>query len=409
MRIGPFHLSLAGGGGQRHSSHPNAGLSFWYDSAFRGALYQAVFVLALAFFLFEAIVNVRANMQARGIPTDFAFLHNVAGFDINQSLIPYSAASTYGRAFVVGLLNTCLVAALGIGFATIIGFSVGMARLSKNWIVAKCAMVYVEALRNVPLLLQLLVWYNAILKSLPGPRESFAGPFGIFLNNRGLFVPEPALGPAAPWLGAALVCGLFAAVALRVMVLRSKILGRGFETFRGGLIAALIAGLPVAAFWIGAHSIDFTFPELKGFNFSGGARLLPEFVALVLGLSLYTAAFIAEIVRAGIQAVPRGQREAASALGLSPAQANRFVIAPQAMRIITPLLTSQYLNLIKNSSLAVFIGYPDLVQIFAGTVLNQTGAAVQVIFITMAVYLAISLLTSLAMNLYNRRLALVER
>ncbi len=400
-------MSPAGGGARPPPR--SAGLSFWYDSAARGALYQAIFVLALGFLLFEAIVNVRANMQARGIPMDFGFLDNAAGFDINQSLISYSAASTYGRAFVVGLLNTCLVAALGVVLATIIGFSVGVARLSKNWIIAKCAMVYVEALRNVPLLLQLLVWYNAILKALPGPRESFALPFDIFLNNRGLFTPQPVLGPAAPWLGAALVLGVIAAIALKVIFLRSKILGRGFDTFGGGLVAALIAGFPIAVFFIGAQSISFIFPQLKGFNFSGGARLLPEFVALVLGLSLYTGAFIAEIVRAGIEAVPRGQREAAAALGLSPSQASGLVVTPQAMRIIIPLLTSQYLNLVKNSSLAVFIGYPDLVQVFAGTVLNQTGAAVQVIFITMAVYLTISLLTSLAMNLYNRRFTLVER
>jgi general L-amino acid transport system permease protein len=409
LRIGPGILSPANGDGRRSLSHPNAGASFWYNPAIRGALFQGAFVLALGFLLFEAIVNVRANMKASGIPMDFGFLDNVAGFDINQSLIPYSATSTYGRAFFVGLLNTCLVATLGIGLATVVGFGVGTARLSKNWIIAKCAAVYVEALRNVPLLLQLLVWYNAILKALPGPRESFALPFGAYLNNRGLFVPEPSLGAAAPWLVASLVLSVVAAIALRLVSPRSKSIETGFVSFRGGLAVSLIAGFPIAALFIASRSIDFTFPELKGFNFSGGARLLPEFVALVLGLSLYTAAFIAEIVRAGIQAVPRGQREAAASLGLSPSQANRFIVGPQAMRVITPLLTSQYLNLVKNSSLAVFIGYPDLVQVFAGTVLNQTGAAVQVIFMTMAVYLTISLLGSLAMNIYNRRFALVER
>lgn len=363
-------------------------------------------MLGFGFLVFEAIVHVRANMQARGIATDFGFLDNVAGFDINQSLIPYSAASTYGRAFVVGLLNTCLVAALGLVLATILGFTIGIARLSKNWIIAKAAMVYVEALRNVPLLLQLLFWYNAVLKPLPGPRQSFALPFGLYLNNRGLFLPEPVFGPGALWVGAALVASVAAIIPLRWFFARAGSLQR---KLRIGLATIAIIGLPIAAFFIAGRPIALSFPELNGFNFSGGARLLPEFVALLLGLSLYTAAFIAEIVRAGIEAVPRGQREAAAALGLSRQQANRLVIAPQAMRIIAPLLTSQYLNLVKNSSLAVFIGYPDLVQVFAGTVLNQTGAAVQVIFITMAVYLAISLLTSLAMNLYHRRAALVER
>ncbi|WP_051953083.1 amino acid ABC transporter permease [Methylocapsa aurea] len=378
----------------------NGPLAFWYDPAIRGRIYQTLFVLALGIVLFEAIVDVRANMQARGIPTDFDFLDDVAGFDINLTLIPYSATSTYGRAFFVGLLNTGLAAALGLILATVVGFAIGIARLSKNWIVAKFAMVYVEALRNVPLLLQLLFWYNAVLKPLPAPRQSYVLPFGMYLNNRGLFAPELVFGPGAQWIGAAVIVAALVAVLARLTGIGAR-LGRFWPT--------LLIGLPVAAYFLAGQPVSFIVPELKGFNFSGGVRLLPEFVALVLGLGLYTAAFIAEIVRAGVEAVPRGQSEAAAALGLSRRQTNRFVVVPQAMRIITPLLTSQYLNLIKNSSLAVFIGYPDLVQVFAGTVLNQTGAAVQVIFITMAVYLAISLFASLAMNLYNRRFALVER
>lgn len=382
--------------------------SFWYDPAFRSAIAQALFALGLGFLLFEAMVNVRANMQARGIPTDFGFLDNVAGFDINQSLISYSATSTYGRAFLVGLLNTCLVSAIGLVLATIIGFAVGIARLSKNWAVAQFATLYVEALRNVPLLLQLLFWYNAVLKALPAPRQSYALPFGVYLNNRGLFAPELIFGPGALWVGAALLASAAAAI-LAWRLLRARGPRAIFRLRHIAAAAILIIGLPVAAFLIAGRPISLVPPELTGFNFVGGIRLLPEFVALVLGLSLYTAAFIAEVVRAGMQAVPRGQSEAAAALGLPRSLALRFVLVPQAMRVIIPLLTSQYLNLIKNSSLAVFIGYPDLVQVFAGTVLNQTGAAVQVIFITMAVYLAISLLTSLAMNLYNRRFALVER
>ena len=387
---------------------PQGWLWVWYDARARSTLLQILFVVLFAALAIAALVDVRGNMQARGIPTDFSFLGNVAGFDINQSLIPYSAASTYGRAFLVGLLNTCLVGALGVTFATMIGFTVGLARLSRNWIVAKCAMAYVEALRNVPLLLQLLFWYNAVLKPLPGPRQSFELPFGVFLNNRGLFLPEPALRAGALWVGVAALVSVIAAIGLRWIARR-----RGFTNphaaFFSGVAAAFVVVLPIVAFVGAGEPIAFVRPELRGFNFSGGVRLLPEFVALVLGLSLYTAAFIAEIVRAGVEAVPPGQREAAAALGLTPSQATRLVVRPQAMRLIIPLLTSQYLNLIKNSSLAVFIGYPDLVQVFAGTVLNQTGAAVQVIFITMAVYLAISLAASLAMNLYGRRFALRER
>jgi general L-amino acid transport system permease protein len=265
-------------------------------------------------------------------------------------------------------------------------------------------MAYVEAFRNTPLLLQLFFWYNAVLRPLPGPRQSFELPFGAFLNNRGLFLPEPAFGGGAQWLGAAMLASLLGAIAMRLTPAKIKFANPP-ASFFGGVAAAMLVVLPIAAFVAAGKPIDFNPPRLEGFNFIGGVRLLPEFVALVLGLSLYTGAFIAEIVRAGIEAVPRGQREAAAALGLASKQANRLVIAPQAMRLIIPLLTSQYLNLIKNSSLAVFIGYPDLVQIFAGTVLNQTGAAVQVIFITMAVYLAISLIASLAMNLYGRRFA----
>jgi len=387
---------------------PHGWLWVWYDARARSILLQILFVVVFAALAPAALLDVRGNMQARGIPTDFGFLGNVAGFDINQSLIPYSAASTYGRAFLVGLLNTCLVGALGVTFATMIGFTVGFARLSRNWIVAKCAMAYVEALRNVPLLLQLLFWYNAVLKPLPGPRQSFELPFGVFLNNRGLFLPEPVLRAGALWVGVAALISVMAAIGLR-RIARRPGFANPHAAFFSGVATAFVVVLPIAAFVGAGEPIAFMRPELRGFNFSGGVRLLPEFVALVLGLSLYTAAFIAEIVRAGVEAVPRGQREAAAALGLTPSQATRLVVQPQAMRLIIPLLTSQYLNLLKNSSLAVFIGYPDLVQVFAGTVLNQTGAAVQVIFITMAVYLAISLSASLAMNLYGRRFALRER
>lgn len=386
-----------------------AWLAFWYRPQARSALYQVAFLFGLGVLLFEAFRDVRANMQARGIPTDFSFLDNVAGFDINQTLIAYSAQSTYGRAFLVGLLNTCLVGALGIVFATLVGLAAGLTRLSKNWILAKSATVYVEAFRNAPLLLQLLFWYNAVLKPLPPPRLSYALPFGIHLNNRGLFLPEPVFGPDAPWLILAAALTLIGGWLLQRFFAQSRTLLRDKTPPFSLLAAYYFWALAIVAFALAGDPLSFVFPELKGFNFVGGIRLLPEFVALVFGLSLYTGAFIAEILRAGVQSVPRGQSEAAAALGLRPWQTFRLVVAPLAMRLVIPPLTSQYLNLVKNSSLAVFIGYPDLVQVFAGTVLNQTGAAVQVIFLTMLVYLSMSLLGSLAMNLFNRRFAVMER
>ncbi len=361
-----------------------------FDARRRGLAAQAFFLGALAFLAYAVARIGLANMRARHIPVDFSFWNEPAGFDIDQHLVAYSAASTYGRAFLVGLLNTLLVSALGVVLASLLGFAIGAARLSANILVGGLAALYVEAMRNVPLLLQLLFWYNIVLEGLPRPPQSWALAGHIYLSNRGLFLPTPIFAPAAILVIVACIAGLGIAVLAWA---------KGQP-----LLAALAAiALPVAAYFVGGEPIGFAAPVFKGFNFVGGTRLLPEFVALLLGLSLYTAAFIAEIVRAGIQGVPKGQGEAAAALGLRRRQARKYVIVPQAMRLIVPPLTSQYLNLFKNSSLAVLIGYPDLMQVFAGTVLNQTGAAVPVIFTTMAVYLAVSLATSLAMNLYDRR------
>lgn len=375
----------------------------------RSLTWQAALLALLAWLTWSAVENAAQNMRERGIPTDFSFWNRISGFDINQTLFAYSSStSTYGDAFLVGLFNTLLVAACGIVFATVIGFAVGVARLSGNWIVAKLAAVYVEVIRNTPLLLQLLFWYNAVLKPLPGPRQSLALPGGVWLNNRGLFLPEPLAGAGMGWVLVALGAALVGAVALRVWASR-RMAATGRRAPVGWISLALVFGLPLAVFVAFGAPLAWEFPALRGFNFQGGVRVFPEFVALLLGLSLYTAAFIAEIVRAGILSVSRGQLEAASALGLKRGQSLRLIVIPQAMRVIVPPLTNQYLNLTKNSSLAVFIGYPDLIQVFAGTVLNQTGAAVQVISITMAVYLTISLVTSALMNLYNRRVALQER
>jgi general L-amino acid transport system permease protein len=345
--------------------------------------------------------NTLGNLAERGIASGFGFLDSTAGFSIIFTLIDYSELSTYGRAFLVGLLNTLLVSAVGIVAATILGVLVGVARLSTNWLVARLATVYVETFRNIPLLLQIFFWYFAILGAMPQPRASLS-LFGVmFLNNRGLFLPKPALTPDF-WVAAALLgAGLAAALLLWR---RARTRGAVTRT-RAALLVALVLAPASAAALIGEPVTEWSLPHLTGFSFEGGAVLIPEFVGLVLGLSLYTGAYIAENVRSGILAVDKGQREAAAALGLSPGRTLRLVILPQAMRVIVPPLTSHYLSLTKNSSLAAAIGYPELVSVFAGTVLNQTGQAVEVIAITMAVYLSISLVIAGAMNLYNRRVA----
>jgi general L-amino acid transport system permease protein len=376
------------------------------DTALRGVAVQVLFLVVLVLLIYEAVATGLANMRTHHIPTDFSFWNEPAGFDIDQHLIAYSAASTYGRAFLVGLLNTLVVAAIGIVLASLLGFAIGAARLSRNFIVARLAALYVEATRNVPLLLQLLFWYNAVLKALPGPRQSLALPGEIYLNDRGLFVPAPVFAPAANFVLLAFALGVIAGISYWLWARRRRV----HESLPAAAVAVLlILAFSLAVYFLVGRPIGFAVPIFKGFNFVGGATLLPEFVALVFSLVLYTAAFIAEIVRAGIEGVPKGQGEAAAALGLREPQARKYVIVPQAMRLIVPPLTSQYLNLFKNSSLAVFIGYPDLIQVFAGTVLNQTGAAVPIIATTMAVYLAVSLATSLAMNLYNRRILEVRR
>jgi general L-amino acid transport system permease protein len=383
-------------------------IPFYRDPKLRGLLLQALLCAAIGLVAYGAIRNAAENLARAHIASGFGFWDVPAGFDISQALINYSSqSSTNGRAFWVGLLNTLLVAGLGILFATMIGFTVGIARLSKNFLVERLATFYVELIRNVPLLLQLLFWYNAVLKALPEIAASLVLPGGIILNNRGLFTPRPLFADvwhiAGVLAGTVVLAAVFTIVTGRVERLRRA------TAFRVAGIAAIVIGLPVAAFLAAGAPFEFDYPEVGRFNVRGGAELLPEFVALLLGLSIYTAAFIAEVVRAGLKSVSRGQTEAAQALGLRRMQTLRLIVIPQAMRVIIPPLTNQYLNLTKNSSLAVAIGYPDLVQIFAGTVLNVTGQAVEVVVITMAVYLSFSLITSLVMNIYNARFALVER
>ncbi len=379
-----------------------------YNPQVRSIAYQVVLCAVIVFLAWSAIHNAADNLARAKIASGFGFWENTAGFDISQTLIDYQSTSNYGRAFWVGLLNTLLVAALGIVFATILGFLIGIARLSKNWLLARMAAFYVETIRNIPLLLQLLFWYNAVLKALPGTRESLVIPGGAFLNNRGLFLPQPVFGPSARFALLALVLGAVASIGYRIWASRRQ-MRTGQQAPVLWVTLGLIIGLPLAVLALSGFPVTFNFPEAGRFNMRGGVEVLPEFMALLFGLVIYTAAFIAEVVRAGIRSVSKGQTEAAYSLGLRSGPTLRLVVIPQAMRVIIPPLTSQYLNLTKNSTLAVAIGYPDLVQIFAGTVLNQTGQAVEVIVITMAVYLTISLATSGLMNLYNRRMALVER
>lgn len=383
--------------------------SLLYDPKIRGYFYQFLLLAVVGFLVYEAATNAIDNLRARKIASGFGFWHNAAGFDINQQLIPFSASgSTYGDAFLVGLLNTLLVAALGIVLSTFLGFFIGVARLSHNWVVAKLAMIYVEVVRNLPLLLQLFFWYNAVLKPLPNPRQSIELPGGVFLNNRGMYLPDPQLGPGGSLIVWTFLLGIVAALVFRYWAHRQQaVTGRQYPV--GKVALGLVVALPLLVYFVTGRPISFVYPELAGFNLRGGIQVFPEFVALLIGLTTYTAAFIAEVVRAGILAVSKGQTEAANALGLRPGPTLKLVVIPQAMRVIIPPLTSNYLNLTKNSSLAVAIGYPDLVQVFTGTVLNQTGQAIEVVAITMAVYLTISLVTSLFMNIYNKRMALVER
>ena len=380
----------------------------WRDPRLRALLFQALVlagVIGLALFILD---NTLTNLERRGITSGFDFLSSTAGFGIIQTLVDFSEESSYGRAFLVGLLNTLLVSALGIALATFLGFLVGIARLSHNWLVSRLAATYIEVFRNIPLLLQIFFWYFAVLQTLPAPRQSLAVGDVVFLNVRGLYLPKPVPEESFWWIPAVLSVSVLAIILLvRWARRRQDRTGRAFHSMYASL-ALLLGPLLVAALVTG-FPVSWELPVLKGFNFRGGLVLIPEFMALLIALSVYTAAFIAEIVRAGILSVSHGQTEAAHALGLRPLQTLRLVVIPQAMRVIIPPLTNQYLNLTKNSSLAAAVGYPDLVSVFAGTVLNQTGQAIEVIAITMAVYLTISLTIAATMNWYNRRVALVER
>ncbi len=383
-------------------------IPWWRTRRMRDVLFQVALLLGVMLLIAAMVNNAAETLQRQKIASGFAFLDHTAGFDIVQALVAYNEASTYGRVLLVGILNTLLVAFIGIVITTIIGFAIGIGQLSKNWLIARLCRVYVETLRNIPLLLQIFFWYFAVLRALPGPRESWGLFDTVFLNNRGLYLPGPEAQAGFGFVVAAFAAGVMASIllAIRARAVREAT-GRVMPV--DAMAAALIILPPAVASAVAGFPLHFSIPALSGLNFDGGLVVLPEFMALVAALSTYTASYIAEAVRAGIEGVAKGQTEAASALGLTRGQMLRLVVVPQAMRQIIPPLTSQYLNLTKNSSLAVAIAYPDLVSVFAGTSLNQTGQAIEIIAITMAVYLTISLTTSAFMNWYNARIALTER
>ncbi len=383
-------------------------IPWWRTRRTQDVAFQVLLLVGVVALVAILATNAMATIQRQNIATGFGFLNNTAGFDIIQTLIPYNETSTYGRVLLVGVLNTLLVASIGIVFATLLGFVIGIGQLSGNWLVARLCRAYIEVLRNTPLLLQLFFWYFAVLRALPGPRESWGVADVAFLNNRGLYLPGPHAEAGFGLVLLALAAGAIGAIWMAARAKRIReATGRITPVFP--LALALIVVPPAVASAVAGFPLSFSWPALTGLNFEGGTVVLPELMALVVALATYTASFIGEIVRAGIQGVARGQMEASQAMGLTRGQTLRLVIVPQAMRQIIPPLTSQYLNLTKNSSLAVAIAYPDLVSVFAGTSLSQTGQAIEIIAITMAVYLTLSLLTSAFMNWYNARVALTER
>jgi general L-amino acid transport system permease protein len=382
--------------------------SLWRDKHTRGVILQIIAVIGILLFLGYIVANTVENLDRLGVKVGFDFLSEPANYDINQTLIEYSSSDSHFRAGLVGLLNTLLVAACGIVVATIFGFTAGVLRLSNNFVLSRLMQVYVEITRNVPVLLQILLWHGIIIHSLPVPKKAEAFVEGVFLTNRGVFLPDPIPQEGFGWVWIALLIGLVIAIAFKKYANKVQI-----ET--GKLLPAIwvgtaaIIGLPLLTFFVMGSPIEISYPALKGFNFKGGFVIKPEFMALWFALSIYTGAFIAEIVRAGIQSVSHGQTEAAHALGIRPNFTMRLVVIPQALRVIIPPLISQYLNLTKNSSLAIAIGYMDLVATIGGISLNQTGRALESMGIVLGIYLFISIVISLLMNVYNKRVALVSR
>jgi general L-amino acid transport system permease protein len=395
---------------KRLSSPPRAqgrAMDWLYDAKLRGIASQILVVLLIIWGLYEIVANTQANLTKLNQNFGFDFLGKAAGFDLSTSLIFYSSNSTYGRALQVGFLNTALVAIIGIFLTTILGFVIGVMRLSKNWVVSRFATLYIEIVRNIPLLLQIFIWYALVLKPLPGPKQAVNIADSIFISNRGIIMPQPFFGDGTLLAIILLVAALIGTWVFRRWARkRQEATGQATPAWLISLPIIILA--PILGLVLAGWPVTWSFPELAGFNFKGGMTLVPEFIALLLALVIYTAAFIAENVRSGILAVSHGQTEAAHALGLDNGKTLRLVVIPQAMRVIIPPMASQYLNLTKNSSLAVAIGFPDLMYA-GGTVNNQSGKAIEVFSILLVVYLTTSLLTSLFMNWFNSRMKLVER
>ena len=385
----------------------SANVAFWYDPRKRSILYQVGVIAMVGLLGYYLVSNTLANLERQAIATGFGFLEKEASFEIGESVIRYSAADKYLRALSVGVLNTLLVSFIGIVLTVFLGTIIGILRLSTNWLVSKLAAVYIEVFQDIPVLLQLFFWYALFYEVLPSPRQALSPFAGVFMSNRGLVFAVPEADPAHTYMAIAFLTGCLAVYFLRRWTRqRQAKTGRSFPVFRTSI--GILIALPLLAWLVGGAPTAMSVPQLKGFNFQGGLNISPEFSALLLGLVLYTAAFVAEVVRAGIQSVSKGQREAAMSIGLKPAQVLNLVILPQALRVIIPPLTSQMLNLTKNSSLAVAIGYPDFVSV-AGTAINQTGQAIEGVAMIMIVYLCFSLSTSAFMNWYNKKVALVER
>ncbi|MEH6578668.1 MAG: ABC transporter permease subunit [Amphritea sp.] len=378
-----------------------------YSEKVRGIMAQVLVTGGIAFLAWYLISNTFENLDKQGIATGYGFLSLQSSFGISEHIISFDPSNTYGRALLVGLLNTVKVSFIGIIIATIIGFAVGISRMSSNWILSRIAAIYINLFRNIPVLLQLIFWYALINNGFPKPKQALEVLPDVFLSNRGVLYPVPADHPAYFWMGVVFVAALFGAWLLRRWALaRQDRTGQSFPTVWAGL-ALVVVSVFITYLVFGAPT-EMDTPVLKGFNFKGGAKLSPEFLSLLIGLSLYTSTYIADIVRSGLQSVPKGQKEAATDLGLKPSQTLVYVVIPQAQRVMIPPLTSQFLNLTKNSSLAVAVGYPDLVSL-SNTTMNQTGQAIEAISIFMGIYLGLSLTISLFMNWYNKRMALVER
>lgn len=374
----------------------------------RGIFFQLLTIIGLVAFLWYIGTNTVTNIEQRGIQTGFGFLDGTAGFGIDESPISFSESDTHARVFFIGLLNTLIIGFIGIIFATLLGLIIGVLRLSKNWLIRKIAAAYIDIFRNIPILLQILFWYNVVLKSLPSPKQSLDFFGLIFLNNRGFIIPQPDMNATT----ITVICSFFVAMVFIFFVnkwanKRQEETGKDFPDI--WVAVGLFILTPLLAYFIGGANFNFDYPQLKGFNFKGGKSISPEFLALTFALVIYTATFIAEAVRSGIEAVNKGQKEAAASLALSEYQALKLVILPQAVRIAIPPTINQYLNLIKNSSLATAIGYPEIVTVFAGTSLNQVGQAIEIIAITMLVYLTISLVVSAVLNWFNYKMKIKER